>query len=258
MDFLNMIWDMLNGHKFNSGVVMIIIPFILQKYGMDHTAAVQMCTNIMMGIGGVTAAVGFIHRVIKTNELKKQALSQATLTQVQLPGALKVLAVALVAGVLFSANAGPFDYFVSPRPVASYTVPAQLKAAAPETPAPTPATSFWDLKPYAGLSGLAITGSTRPDAEVDVSLCSSAAVGVTYERTILKDGANYSPFSATIGGLLSGHTDNAPWIDLKPFFLLDLLDHKIGAGLSWNAGANPAGVSRLGGVITCGFAIGQN
>jgi hypothetical protein len=152
--------------------------------------------------------------------------------------------------------AGPFDYFVKVRPASSYTSTLSTTKALSEAPAST--ISAWDLKPYAGLSGLAITGSSRPDAEVDVALCSSAAVGVTYERVVLKDNANYSTFSMTVGGLLSGHTDNAPWIDLKPFFLLDLLDHKIGGGLSWNAGANPAGISRLGGVIVCGFAIGQN
>jgi hypothetical protein len=166
---------------------------------------------------------------------------------------MKILSLILAFAAVVAA--GPFDYFLSPRPVASYTIQSTTKALGEAPVAPV---AYWDLKPFVGLSGLAITGSTRPDAEVDVSLCSSAAVGVTYERVVLRDGANYSPFSATIGGLLSGHTDNAPWIDLKPFFLLDLLDHKIGAGMSWNAGANPAGVSRLGGVIVCGFAIGQN
>lgn len=71
MDILKALWDLMNGHKLNTGTLMILAVFILGRMGFDHDAATQMCTNILCGIGGVTALVGFIHQVIKKWQAKK-------------------------------------------------------------------------------------------------------------------------------------------------------------------------------------------
>jgi len=58
--------DLLNGKKLNTGTIMVIAVVVLKQFlGVDESTANTMATNIMMGVGGVMALWGYIHRLIK-------------------------------------------------------------------------------------------------------------------------------------------------------------------------------------------------
>jgi len=61
--------DLLNGKKLNTGTIMIIAVVVLKQFlGVDESTANTMATNIMMGVGGVMALWGYIHRLIKNKK----------------------------------------------------------------------------------------------------------------------------------------------------------------------------------------------
>ena len=72
MKFFSALLDLLNGKKLNTGTIMVIAVIVLkQVLGVDESTANTMATNIMMGIGGVMALWGYIHRLIKAKQAKK-------------------------------------------------------------------------------------------------------------------------------------------------------------------------------------------
>ena len=72
MKFFSALLDLLNGKKLNTGTIMVIAVIVLkQVLGVDESTANTMATNIMMGIGGVMALWGYIHRLIKAQQAKK-------------------------------------------------------------------------------------------------------------------------------------------------------------------------------------------
>jgi hypothetical protein len=72
MNLIKAIWDVMNGKKLNTGTIVIIATLVLQKvFGIDSTEAGNIATNIMMGIGGITALIGYIDRLIKSGKKAK-------------------------------------------------------------------------------------------------------------------------------------------------------------------------------------------
>lgn len=58
--------DLLNGHKMNTGTIVILSTVVLEQFlGISKGEATNTVTNIMMGIGGITAIIGYIHKWIK-------------------------------------------------------------------------------------------------------------------------------------------------------------------------------------------------
>ena len=69
MKLLKAFLDLLNGKKLNTGTIMVIAVVVLkQVLGVDETTANTMATNIMLGVGGVMALWGYIHRLIKAKQ----------------------------------------------------------------------------------------------------------------------------------------------------------------------------------------------
>jgi len=69
MNLFKAMLDLLNGKKLNTGTIMILAVIVLkQVLGIDETTANTMATNIMMGVGGVMALWGYIHRLIKAKQ----------------------------------------------------------------------------------------------------------------------------------------------------------------------------------------------
>lgn len=65
------LWDLMNGKKFDTGTLVVVAAFFMQQYlGVDHDQAVVIATNIMMGVGGITMLIGYIHRRIKEKQAK--------------------------------------------------------------------------------------------------------------------------------------------------------------------------------------------
>lgn len=62
----------MNGLKFTTGTVVVLVAMVMQQFlGIEKTEATNIATNIMMGVGGVLALVGYVHRVIKAQAAKK-------------------------------------------------------------------------------------------------------------------------------------------------------------------------------------------
>jgi uncharacterized membrane protein len=77
MNILKALWDVMNGKKLNTATVITILIVVLGQLGMEKEAATQMVSSIMAGIAGVMALVGFIHRLWKAYQEKKELLKTA-------------------------------------------------------------------------------------------------------------------------------------------------------------------------------------
>lgn len=67
MNLLKAILNLLNGKKLNTGTVMVLAVVVLKQFlGVSDSEAQTMATNIMMGVGGIMALWGYIHRLIKS------------------------------------------------------------------------------------------------------------------------------------------------------------------------------------------------
>jgi uncharacterized membrane protein YuzA (DUF378 family) len=72
MKLIGALLDLLNGKKMNTGTIMVISVIVLQKVlGIGESEATSMATNIMMGVGGVMALWGYVHRLIKARQAAK-------------------------------------------------------------------------------------------------------------------------------------------------------------------------------------------
>ena len=78
MNILKVILDLLNGKKLNTGTIMILAVIVLQQLGIEKTEATTIATNIMMGIGGAMALWGYIHRLVKSRQVKTASISAVT------------------------------------------------------------------------------------------------------------------------------------------------------------------------------------
>jgi len=66
MNIFKALLDLVNGHKMNTGTIVILATLIIEQFlGVSKGEAGNIVTNIMMGIGGITAIVGYIHKIIK-------------------------------------------------------------------------------------------------------------------------------------------------------------------------------------------------
>jgi uncharacterized membrane protein len=70
MSIIKVLWNLMSGKKFNTATLMIIVVFVLGQFGLEKDAATQMASQIMTGIAGVLALIGFIHRLIKSAKEK--------------------------------------------------------------------------------------------------------------------------------------------------------------------------------------------
>lgn len=71
MDILKAILAALNGKKLNTGTIIILAALVMQKlFGIGNDEATSIATSVMMGVGGVFALWGYIHRLIKTKTEK--------------------------------------------------------------------------------------------------------------------------------------------------------------------------------------------
>jgi hypothetical protein len=113
MNLFKTFWDAMNGKKLNTATVMIIVVFVLGQFGLEKEAATQMVSQIMTGIAGVLALVGFIHRLIKSAQEKNELLKTAGESIAK----TKMLPIILLASAIcFSANAGILSNLISPAP----------------------------------------------------------------------------------------------------------------------------------------------
>ena len=65
------LWKLMNGQKLNTGMIVTIAAIIIQNlFNVGHDEAVSIVTNVMMGVGGVTALIGYIHKLIKARKPK--------------------------------------------------------------------------------------------------------------------------------------------------------------------------------------------
>ena len=52
-------------------MIVTIAAIIIQNlFNVGHDEAVSIVTNVMMGVGGVTALIGYIHKLIKARKPK--------------------------------------------------------------------------------------------------------------------------------------------------------------------------------------------
>jgi hypothetical protein len=66
MNLLKAALDLLNGKKLNTGTIMVIVVVVLKQFlGVSESEAQTIATNVMMGVGGVMALWGYIHRLVK-------------------------------------------------------------------------------------------------------------------------------------------------------------------------------------------------
>ena len=59
------LWNGMNGHKFNTGAMTIVLSFIIQQLNVDHDQSISLATYIVQGIGAVIMVVGYVHKLIK-------------------------------------------------------------------------------------------------------------------------------------------------------------------------------------------------
>ena len=68
MALLKAIWDVMNGNKLNTGTIIIIASLVIQKVlHVDSQGADQIVAQVMTGVGGVIALIGYIHKMVKAN-----------------------------------------------------------------------------------------------------------------------------------------------------------------------------------------------
>jgi hypothetical protein len=63
--------DMVNGHKMNTGVILVVLPPIMsQMFGISQDEATHHVTTILAAAGAVLAIIGYIHKLVKGGAVK--------------------------------------------------------------------------------------------------------------------------------------------------------------------------------------------
>ena len=65
----------LDGLKLNTGVVLVVLTFLFQFFGLTKEDAEATIAAVIAIIGGVLVVVGYIHRIIKNIQAKKAAVA---------------------------------------------------------------------------------------------------------------------------------------------------------------------------------------
>lgn len=69
MAIFGALWEMINGKKFTTGTIVALAAMFIQTFcNVSKDEATTTVTLIMGGIGGVTALIGYIHRLIKSKK----------------------------------------------------------------------------------------------------------------------------------------------------------------------------------------------
>lgn len=66
--------NFLNGFKMNTGVVLVVLTFLFQFFGLTKEDAEATIAAVIAVIGGVLVVIGYIHRIIKSIRAKKAAI----------------------------------------------------------------------------------------------------------------------------------------------------------------------------------------
>jgi hypothetical protein len=65
------ILDAMNGHKMNTGVMLVILPPIMsQVFGISQDEAMRQVNGVLAGLGAVIAIWGYIHKFVKGQAAK--------------------------------------------------------------------------------------------------------------------------------------------------------------------------------------------
>jgi hypothetical protein len=155
-----------------------------------------------------------------------------------------------------------FTHLFGPVPTSEYGAPThaalRMALATSAVPDSSTVTGIWAWKPVFTFPEFSFTESAVPGRLVDFHLFQSAGGGLTFERTVLRDGKNYATFSASGIVLLSGNTDSKTPIDCGLALTVDCLDHLVGIGAGVNLGNKVPGVSRFMALASFQLVPGQN
>lgn len=76
MNLVKALWALLNGKKLNTATLIAIGIVALQALGIEQTEATKYAEAIAAAIMAVLAVVGYIHRMIKKAQEKKEAAAK--------------------------------------------------------------------------------------------------------------------------------------------------------------------------------------
>jgi hypothetical protein len=117
-----------------------------------------------------------------------------------------------------------------------------LKARAIPNNAQCLDTAYWWLKPTVSVPVLQLRRSNSANTKLDVSTMASAGGGLTYQRTVVQDGKNYSTISLSIIELLAanpGATGINP--DFAAGILCGMFNNLLQGGIGYDFGNVPSG-----------------
>lgn len=136
-----------------------------------------------------------------------------------------------------------FDYFFKPRPIQKGIVESN---------------PIWEFKPSVQIPALKLTESNRENAQIDASFLASAGGGITLQRSIQKDGKNYSTISWSPAiFLLTGDTTEDNPLDLSYCTTIGFLNNIIQIGAGYDLGV-VENRSRFFGVLSFGINLTNN
>jgi len=142
---------------------------------------------------------------------------------------MKTIIAILICACLASATENfkqPFVYFLKAR-----SIPANAQCLD---------TAYWWLKPTVSVPVLQLRQSDKPNTILDVSTMASAGGGLTYQRTVVQDGKNYSTFSLSIIELLAANSGTGVNPDFAAGFVVGLFNNLLQAGIGYDCGNVPS------------------
>jgi len=129
----------------------------------------------------------------------------------------------------------PLVYFLKAKPVSG----TQLD------------TAYWWFKPTVTVPVLQLRQSNSQNSKLDVSTMASAGGGITYQRTVVQDGKNYSTISFSLIELLAANSGDGAHPDFAAGFVVGMFNNLFQIGGAYDFG-NVVGPRWL---ILTGFGI---
>lgn len=219
MDILKALWDVMNGKKLNTATVITILILALQTMGMAKEEAVQAVSAVMAGVAGVLAIVGFLHRLWKARQQKK---NDAKKTQFVGGPGIKLL----IIGTIFVMS----GIWSSALAVERFEKPFMLWLSEEQL---SPDTASWQITPSISLPALVLKNSIEGKGLVTESI-NSVGFGIDYGRFVKSTtGKIVETFGGEVVMLLSSDKSLAVTIQFHIFNRL------IGIGPWVNTGICP-------------------
>ena len=126
----------MNGQKFNTGMLVALGALLLQHFGLSSDQSSSIATNIAMGAGSVLAVVGWIHKWIKSTNLKQTAQSlipkspAQAIAEISQGAQMIVKAYAEISGAIAGATKAPATAPIQPNaPTVDLVTTASIAAA---------------------------------------------------------------------------------------------------------------------------------